>query len=90
MRDFMAAGQHNLSPDFAALIRATVTRPPTILILPRETGEDKGRTRRPLGELDEAVTRRPMKRRNTLHYETAENAALFRPTRNAFVIARPR
>ena len=24
MRDFMAAGQHNLSPDFAALIRATV------------------------------------------------------------------
>ena len=38
----MAAGQHNLSPDFAALIRATVTtvtRPPTILILRRETGE---------------------------------------------------
>jgi hypothetical protein len=25
MRDFMGAGQHNLSPDFAALIRATVT-----------------------------------------------------------------
>jgi len=39
MRDFMAAGQHNLSPDFAALILATVARPPTILILPRETGE---------------------------------------------------
>ena len=38
----MTAGQHNLSPDFAALIRATVTtvtRPPTILILRRETGE---------------------------------------------------
>jgi hypothetical protein len=38
MRDFMAAGQHDLSPDFAALIRATVTRPPTILILPVKRG----------------------------------------------------
>jgi hypothetical protein len=39
MRDFMAAGQHNLSRISLRSSGATVTRPPTILILPRETGE---------------------------------------------------